>query len=117
MGSVVHLARERELRETDARFRELLQRHPEIVARTQAAISAHTPDLEERTMPRDDVAVYLPRPLVAQADELVPLAREHRDLPELAAATRITRAAVIRVALAMGLRRLRRELGAPDASD
>ena len=57
----------------------------------------------------DDTMIRIPIPLAERADELIPLLDKRRDL---LAWGRLSRAAVVRIALERGLADLERELGA-----
>jgi len=73
------------------------------------------PDLADPTMPNDvQVTLRLPSDLVDRVDALLPALNRH---PELLAFGRVSRSAVVRLALADGLRRLEARVAAADSEE
>jgi len=59
--------------------------------------------------PRQRHLIEVPQHLLAEATRLIPAVQRHQgDIPPLAAAGRISRAAIIRAALVLGMEQLRR---------
>ena len=106
-GRVVDLARERRIRRNLAKLRDLLDADPGLDERTRAMLAGEldSPDLEEPMAHDAAVNLRLPRALLDRAEALVPALESDPKLQ----ASRVTRAVVIRLALAKGLEALEDE--------
>jgi len=106
-GRVVDLARERRIRRHLAKLRGLLDADPGLDERTRAMLAGEIPcpDLEEPMAHDAAVNLRLPQALLDRAEALVPALEADVKLQ----ASRVTRAVVIRLALARGLEALEAE--------
>ena len=106
-GRVIDLDRERRIRRHLAKLRGLLDADPGLEARTRAMLAGDVPcpDLEGPMAHDAVVNLRLPRALLDRAEALVPALEADVKLQ----ASRVTRAVVIRLALAKGLEALEEE--------
>ena len=106
-GRTVDLARERRIRRHLARLRGLLEADPGLEARTRGMLAGEIPcpDLEDPMAHDAAVNLRLPQALLDRAEALVPALEADPKLQ----ASRVTRAVVIRLALAKGLEALEEE--------
>ncbi len=106
------LARERRIRSTLGRLRERLAHDPELARRTHAALTGRlaAPDLEEQTMTNEDqVTIRLPKGFLERTEKL---AKKLAADPTHSTPFRVSRAAVLRMALLRGVEALEADLAA-----
>lgn len=109
-SDLIDLNRERRIRSNLAELRELLATDPRLTERTGAMLAGALPcpDLED-DMTNDKelpTSMRLPARLIERADALVDKLQDH---PQFEAMTRVTRATVLREALARGIAELEQE--------
>ena len=105
---VLDLDRERRVRRNLASLAALLRADPDLEGRTFAALAGSLPcDLEAPVCKY--APIRLPDPILDRAERLVPAVNAHRDLISYG---RLTRTAVVRLAVERGLAELERELAA-----
>ena len=106
--TVIDLDRERRLCALDAELVNETNHNPALADRFSALARGELPEPLEYTMPPNEpLMLRLPQTLLDRADELVPVV----ETSELGIALgRVTRSAVIRLAIARGLADLEREL-------
>lgn len=99
---VVDLDRERRVRVQLNGLRDLLADDPDLAERTQEMLAGELPcsDLEDEMTERPLESVRLPSDLMERAEALVPLMKQDG---ELAAFGRVSKSAVVRLALHRGL--------------
>jgi len=113
MVRLVNLGRERRIRGNLAELHALLADNATLADRTQRLMAGELPcpGLEEENMTERELqSARIPANLMARANALVPVLE---GVPELAAFGRVTKSAVIRLALFKGLQALEDEYGKP----
>jgi hypothetical protein len=104
---VVDLDRERRVQRNLADLADLLRSDPDLEGRTFAALSGSIPCGLEAPMRTPYAPIRLPDPILDRVDRLIPAV----DLrPELIAYGRLSRTAVVRIAVERGLAVLEAEL-------
>jgi hypothetical protein len=106
------LVRERRIRATLRSLKEALDRDPELARRTHAALTGRlaAPDLEEQTMSNEDqVTIRLPKGFLERAERV---AKKLAADPAHSTPFRVSRAAVLRMALLRGVEALEADVAA-----
>jgi hypothetical protein len=106
MSRPVNLDRERRVKSNLARLSALLRADPDLEGRTFAALAGSIPCGLEAPLCKY-APIRLPDPFIERAERLVPAVNTRRDL---IAFGRLTRTAVVRLAVARGLEVLEAEL-------